>query len=85
MVEVNPRFKTTLATSTVIVLVAAFLSRDKIANMVIICDLLAFTLICGDVLLPRWSQPDLTRSFRCPGGALGTCHEDLNLHRAKIL
>jgi basic amino acid/polyamine antiporter, APA family len=70
MSDIHPKFKTplktTLASSVIIMLAAAFLPIEKLINMTVIGQLMAFALVCVGVLLLRVKQPDLVRPFKCP-------------------
>ncbi|MCE4226446.1 amino acid permease [Methylobacterium sp. C25] len=51
-------------------LVAAFVPIDVLGELVSIGTLFAFILVCSAVLILRHTEPERTRPFRVPGGAL---------------
>lgn len=67
---VHPRFHTphrsTLLTGVLICLVAGLTPIRMLEEMVSIGTLMAFALVCGSVLMLRWTRPDAERPFRCP-------------------
>ena len=68
--EIHPQFKTPLKTTTIagftMISLAAFLPIENLIDLTVLGELLAFTLVCGGVLILRWKQPLLVRPFRCP-------------------
>lgn len=50
----------------IIAFTAAFFPIDELADLVNIGTLVAFTMVCGGVLVLRHSQPDLPRPFKTP-------------------
>jgi APA family basic amino acid/polyamine antiporter len=58
---------TTLITGSSVALASAFFPIEKLVHMCNIGALMAFTLVCGGVLVLSIRQPDLARPFRCPG------------------
>jgi APA family basic amino acid/polyamine antiporter len=46
--------------------VAAFTPAEALGNLVCIGTLLAFAVVCGAVLVLRFTQPGLVRPFRSP-------------------
>jgi amino acid transporter len=67
---VHPRFRTphlsTMLTGGLLCVVTALTPIDLLFNMVNIGTLLAFSIVCGAVLLLRLRRPDAHRPFRCP-------------------
>jgi len=70
LARVHPRFGTpsviTLATVALVALLAALVPLDKLAEMVSIGTLFAFTVVSLAVPLLRRTKPDLPRPFRTP-------------------
>jgi len=68
--HVHPRFKTpwkaTIAVGVGIALMAAFLPLDFLLQMTNIGTLFAFAVVCGAVLVMRYTNPDAPRPFRVP-------------------
>lgn len=68
---VHPKYKTPYASTWIIGTIAAFvgalLPLDKLAELVNIGTLFAFTVVSLGVIVLRYTQPDLPRPFRCPG------------------
>ena len=50
-----------------VALPAALLPITELAELVSIGTLAAFVLVCGGVIILRYSEPDRERHFRCPG------------------
>ena len=48
-------------------LIAGFLPIGEAAELTNIGILLAFVVVCVAVIVLRYQQPDLPRTFRCPG------------------
>jgi APA family basic amino acid/polyamine antiporter len=69
---VHPRFKTpylsTLLTGLFVALLGSLLPLDILAELVSIGTLLAFVLVCGAVLIMRFTNPEIPRPFRVPLG-----------------
>jgi len=69
--KVHPRYRTphvtTAITGTACALVAGLTPINQLGHLVSIGTLLAFTLVCGGVLVLRYSRPDLRRPFKVPG------------------
>ena len=67
---IHPRFRTpwisTLAVGLVVAILPAVLPVDKLAELVNIGTLLAFTIVCAGVWILRVRHPDLHRPFRTP-------------------
>jgi APA family basic amino acid/polyamine antiporter len=67
---VHPKFRTpyisTMLTGALLCVVTALTPIDLLFNMVNIGTLLAFSIVCGAVLLLRIRRPDAERPFRCP-------------------
>jgi amino acid transporter len=67
---VHERFRTphmsTFVTGAVTAVIAAFTPIDKLAEMVNIGTLFAFTVVCAAVWLLRFRRPEAPRPFRCP-------------------
>jgi APA family basic amino acid/polyamine antiporter len=68
---VHPRFRTphrsTMLTGGLLCVLTAVAPMDWLLNMVNIGTLLAFSIVCGAVLLLRHRRPEVARPFRCPG------------------
>ena len=68
---VHHKYKTPYASTWIIGTIAAFvgalLPLDKLAELVNIGTLFAFTVVSLGVIVLRYTQPDLPRPFRCPG------------------
>lgn len=69
--SVHPKFKTPHYTQRLAGLVvagfAAFIDIGAAAELTNIGTLFAFALVCGGILVLRRTQPNLPRTFRCPG------------------
>lgn len=69
--NVHPEYKTPYGTTwflgTVAGLIGALIPLDKLAELVNIGTLFAFTLVSIGVIVLRKTKPDLPRVFRCPG------------------
>ena len=68
--EIHPRFRTpwisTIAVGVVVAILPAFLPVDRLAELVNIGTLLAFTIVCAGVWVLRVRHPDLPRPFKTP-------------------
>ena len=67
---IHPRFRTpwisTIAVGAVVAFLPAFLPVDRLAELVNIGTLLAFTIVCAGVWILRVRHPDLHRPFKTP-------------------
>ncbi|HEU4631743.1 MAG TPA: amino acid permease [Gemmatimonadaceae bacterium] len=68
--KVHPKFQTpwlaTLVTGLVAATVAGLFPIDLLGHLVSIGTLLAFVIVCGGVLVLRYTSPELPRPFRTP-------------------
>jgi APA family basic amino acid/polyamine antiporter len=68
--EIHPRFRTpwisTIAVGVVVAMLPAFLTVSRLAELVNIGTLLAFTIVCAGVWVLRVRHPDLHRPFKTP-------------------
>ncbi|RAP56348.1 amino acid permease [Oleiagrimonas sp. MCCC 1A03011] len=68
--KVHPRYRTphinTLITGFGIAALAAIFPLDLLADLTSMGTLIAFTAVCAGVLILRYTQPDLPRTFRVP-------------------
>jgi APA family basic amino acid/polyamine antiporter len=68
--EIHPKFRTpwisTIAVGLVVALLPAFLTVSRLAELVNIGTLLAFTIVCAGVWVLRVRHPDLHRPFKTP-------------------
>ena len=67
---IHPRFKTpiltTMITGVVVAALTLIVPLNNLLNLVNIGTLIAFTVVCGGVLVLRKHKPDLPRTFRVP-------------------
>ena len=67
---VHPTFRTpwkgTIVVGLFAALMAGFLPLDALLEMTNIGTLFAFAVVCGAVLVMRYTNPDVPRPFRCP-------------------
>jgi APA family basic amino acid/polyamine antiporter len=67
---IHPRFRTpwisTIVVGLVVAVLPAFLPVDRLAELVNIGTLLAFTIVCAGVWVLRVRHPDLHRPFKTP-------------------
>lgn len=68
--KVHPQFQTpylsTILVGVAVSLLAGFMTIEKLGELVSIGTLFAFVLVCSGVWVLRYSQPELTRHFKCP-------------------
>jgi APA family basic amino acid/polyamine antiporter len=68
--SIHPKFRTpwisTIAVGGVVAILPAFLSVGRLAELVNIGTLLAFTIVCAGVWVLRVRHPDLHRPFKTP-------------------
>jgi APA family basic amino acid/polyamine antiporter len=71
MSSVNPKFGTpwitTIITGVVVAVLAAFISLEKLSELVNIGTLFAFVVVSIGVIVLRRTRPDLERPFKVPG------------------
>jgi APA family basic amino acid/polyamine antiporter len=67
---IHPKFRTpwisTIAVGTVVAILPAFLPVDRLAELVNIGTLLAFTIVCAGVWVLRVRHPNMARPFKTP-------------------
>ncbi|HUD76041.1 MAG TPA: amino acid permease, partial [Terracidiphilus sp.] len=68
--KIHPKFRTpwisTIVVGVVVAILPAFLPVDRLAQLVNIGTLLAFTIVCAGVWILRVRNPDLHRPFKTP-------------------
>jgi APA family basic amino acid/polyamine antiporter len=68
--KIHPRFRTpwisTIVVGVIVAILPAFLPVDRLAQLVNIGTLLAFTIVCAGVWILRVRHPDLHRPFKTP-------------------
>jgi APA family basic amino acid/polyamine antiporter len=68
--DIHPRFRTpwisTIAVGAVVAILPAFLPVERLAELVNIGTLLAFTIVCAGVWVLRVRHPEMHRPFRTP-------------------
>ena len=68
--EIHPKFRTpwisTIVVGAIVAIMPGFLPIDRLAELVNIGTLLAFTIVCAGVWVLRVRHPDMHRPFRTP-------------------
>ena len=62
--------RTTVLCGVVMAVMAGFIPLGALAELVNVGTLAAFVLVCGGVVVLRFTQPDLPRPFKMPAGVL---------------
>ncbi len=74
MAKVHSRFRTphltTIATGAVVIILGALFPIDVIAELMSMGTLLAFAIVCGIVLVLRYTAPNTPRPFKTPWAPL---------------
>src|SRR5690554_1292951 len=70
--KVNPRtgtpVRSTVICGVIMALMAGFMPLGTLAELVNIGTLAAFIMVCAGVIVLRFTQPDMPRPFKTPGG-----------------
>ena len=68
--DVHPKFRTpwksTIGVGAFVAFLAGFLPLGFLLDLTNIGTLFAFVIVCGAVLIMRFTNPDAHRPFRCP-------------------
>ncbi|QEC52725.1 amino acid/polyamine/organocation transporter (APC superfamily) [Anseongella ginsenosidimutans] len=68
--KIHPKFRTpyisTISTGLVAILIAGFAPINLLGELVSIGTLLAFMIVCGGILVLRYTNPELPRPFKAP-------------------
>ena len=68
--DIHPRWRTPWRSNLLFMVFvgffAGFFPISKLGNMTSIGTLLAFIIVCAGVMILRYAQPDVPRSYRCP-------------------
>jgi len=62
--------RTTVICGVVMAVMAGFIPLGALAELVNIGTLAAFVIVCGGVIMMRFTHPDMPRPFRVPGGII---------------
>lgn len=72
--KINPRtgtpVRSTVICGVLMALMAGFMPLGALAELVNIGTLAAFIMVCGGVIVLRYTRPDMPRPFKAPGGIL---------------
>lgn len=72
--KINPRtgtpVRSTVICGSIMALMAGFMPLGALAELVNIGTLAAFIMVCAGVIVLRFTQPDMPRPFKTPGGIL---------------
>lgn len=72
--KINPRtgtpVRSTVICGVIMALMAGFMPLGALAELVNIGTLAAFIMVCAGVIVLRYTQPDMPRPFKTPGGIL---------------